>query len=244
MHRLLVACLVALTMIASRVAAADGATVVLDPGRPLDALAAETLLADAIAVAAAAEGVRIEVQEPRLPLANPYAQRATLDVEDLTLVGDDRFAARVAIRIGSAAPLELNLAGAFVRLVAVAVPVRGLPIGTRIDDDDLELQLVPEHRVRNDWLVAPGLLVGKEVRRPLGAGRPVQETAIDAPRLVRRGEAVTLLYQRGGLRLETFGRAQADGAEGTLVEVRNEATGAVVRGRVVGPRRLRVEAAR
>lgn len=241
MIRLLVACLVALTM---NPMTAGATSLVLRPGQALDHAVVDRLLADEIAALTDADGVRLRVRQPNLPLANPYQEDAVLRIDDLRLLPDDGFAARIAIEVGTAAPMYLTLEGDVARLIAVPLPVRGLPVGTFVAAEDLTHKLYAEHRIRADWIVDPAALIGMEARRPLLAGQPIVAAAIDHPQLVRRGDPVRLRFARGGLTLEAAGRAEGDGAMGAIVPARNEATGALLRGRVVGPRTLLVEPAR
>jgi flagella basal body P-ring formation protein FlgA len=217
---------------------------VLRPGQPFDHAATDRLLLEPLAEALAADGVRIAIHAPALPLANPYADDATLVLADLQLLPGDRFRARVTIRTGDSAPMPLVLDGAATVLVRIPVPATTLPVGHTVSDGDLETTLQPVERVREDWLLDEAALVGLETRRPLAAGRPVTETAIGEPYLVRRGDVVALVYRRGGLTLETPARAEADGTIGDRIEARNVASGARVVATVVAPATLLMEPGR
>jgi flagellar basal body P-ring formation protein FlgA len=217
---------------------------VLQPGEALDHGLADQLLAGDLARAMGADDVRVGVRQPSLPLANPYRDTAELRVDDLRLLPNGGFAARVAIHVGSAAPLFVTLEGDVVRMVAIPLPVRALPAGAFVAAADLTTRLFPEDRIRPDWILDADDAVGMEARRLLMEGRPIETAAIVSPQMVRRGDPVRLRFERGGLMLEAPGRAEADGAMGSAIPARNAATGAVVRGVVVGPRTLLVEAAR
>ena len=65
---------------------------------------------------------------------------------------------------------------------------------------------------------------GREARRTLRSGLPVRATDLAEPRLVRRGDAVTIRLRNGGLTISAVGRALADGALGNSIRVFNEAT--------------------
>ena len=60
--------------------------------------------------------------------------------------------------------------------------------------------------------------------RRLNAGAPVRSTDLTAPRLVRRGEAVTISLISGALKITSAGRALSDGGKGEQVRVLNLAT--------------------
>lgn len=217
----------------------------LAPGEPLDRATAQALLAPALTAAAGAvQLLRVNVRQPALPLANPYQTPATLTVIDASLGGLDTFKAVVEIAVGTHAPLRLELAGSIERLIAVPVPTTRVDAGMRLDDITFETLALPLRRVRGAWVQSVDELATKEALRPLLAGQPIAADAVGEPRLVRRGEPVTLAFAAGGLVLETTGVARADGALGALIDVRNTRSGAVVAARVRGPGRVEVEIGR
>ncbi|WIW90548.1 flagellar basal body P-ring formation chaperone FlgA (plasmid) [Sphingobium sp. V4] len=65
---------------------------------------------------------------------------------------------------------------------------------------------------------------GQEATRRLSAGSPVRAKDIAAPRIVRRGEAVTIALSSGALRITAGGRALGDAAQGEAVRVVNLST--------------------
>ncbi|WP_010410992.1 flagellar basal body P-ring formation chaperone FlgA [Citromicrobium sp. JLT1363] len=83
---------------------------------------------------------------------------------------------------------------------------------------------------------------GFEARRPLRSGMPVRASDLTEPRLVRRGQPVTLILRSGALSISATGRALADGALGEPVRVFSEATNQTLDGVVESAGRVRVSA--
>ncbi len=77
-------------------------------------------------------------------------------------------------------------------------------------------------------------LIGRVARRSLTIGDVLQERDFELPILVRRGEAVTMVFARGALRVEAFGLARDDGILGATIRVENLMTQRKLVGRVVG----------
>ncbi len=75
-------------------------------------------------------------------------------------------------------------------------------------------------------------LVGMSARRTLLPGRAIPLIAVGAPRVVRSGASVKLIYVDGALEIMTFGSAMQDGAVGDLIKVRNDDSGVTVNGEV------------
>lgn len=71
---------------------------------------------------------------------------------------------------------------------------------------------------------------GQEARRNLRAGSPVRATDVTTPRLVHRGESVTIEVVSGGLQISSAGRALDDATRGEPVRVLNLATNRTIEG--------------
>lgn len=67
--------------------------------------------------------------------------------------------------------------------------------------------------------LAPADAAGLEAGRNLAAGMIVRSGDLVRPRLVRRGEPVTISWRQAGLTITTSGRALGSGGTGDLVRV-------------------------
>lgn len=83
-------------------------------------------------------------------------------------------------------------------------------------------------------LADPGVIQGYHARRPLAAGRVLTAADIQTPRLIRRGDSVTLVARTGGIEVRAMGRALADAGQGERVGVENLSSRRMLQG-VVGP---------
>lgn len=62
-------------------------------------------------------------------------------------------------------------------------------------------------------------IVGQELKRSLPAGKPVQAENVQTPRLVQRGDEVTVRCLAAGVTITTSGKALDAGGQGDVVEV-------------------------
>lgn len=108
------------------------------------------------------------------------------------------------------------------------VAARTIPAQTLIGPDDLLLQPIDVPGGTDD----PLLLVGMEARTALYAGRPVRPADVGAPALVDRNQIVPLIYDVGGLRIATEGRALGRAGEGEVIRVMNLASRTTVSARI------------
>ena len=75
-------------------------------------------------------------------------------------------------------------------------------------------------------------VVGLVARRTLLPGQSIPINALAAPRVVRAGARVKMVYIDGGLEIVAGGSALQDGAVGQSVQVRNDDSGVTISGRV------------
>jgi flagella basal body P-ring formation protein FlgA len=89
-------------------------------------------------------------------------------------------------------------------------------------------------------LSAKRQIAGKLAARAIGINEILTEPMIAAPKVIERGNALTLIYETPSLKIETPGRAMEDGRIGDVIPVRNPRSGKIVEGKVVDARTVRV----
>ena len=220
-------------------AAAAGPVATLPGGVPLTAGFTQDLLSAALATAAPGEEFDLQLEQPRLPLANPLSSATAITVEGLQFdAGSGRFSALLVGTIGDQVRFRLPAQGRAQSLIELPVLARPLSAGEPIAAADLDWIRVAPDRLRPSSITDAGQLIGSEARRALPPGRVLSERDLQAPRLVARGRTVQLVYRRPGLELQARGIAQADGALGELVRVVNLDSRQQLDGVVVGPDRV------
>jgi len=75
-------------------------------------------------------------------------------------------------------------------------------------------------------------LIGQEARVALYPGRPISASDIGPPAIVKRNEAVKLIFDHGALSISTEGRALGRGAAGEVIQVMNLSSRTIVTGRI------------
>lgn len=103
------------------------------------------------------------------------------------------------------------------RLERREVPSRGGQPFTRLDD-----------------------VIGKQSTRAIQGDDVITASAIDRPTLLKRGSPITLVFDSGSLRVETQGVAEEGGKIGDLIQVKNPASGKMLRAVVLDGRSVRV----
>jgi len=125
---------------------------------------------------------------------------------------------------------------------AVETPVldRTVERGEVISERDFTSQPLPASQARG--AITPEQADGMEASRRLRVGTVVRASDIIAPRLVRRGEPVTIHVRSGGLTISTAGRALANAGMGDPVRVVANSTNKTLDAQVEGSGTVRVAA--
>jgi flagella basal body P-ring formation protein FlgA len=133
----------------------------------------------------------------------------------------------------------LAVAPALASEVPAVFAKRTLRVGALITAADVEMRAVPEHRAAG-LISRPEEAIGREVRRNLYAGRPVEAEDLGVPTVVERNSLVTLAYRRGSIELTTIGRALDSAGLHELVRVINLDSRSTIVGIVAAPGIVRV----
>jgi flagella basal body P-ring formation protein FlgA len=100
---------------------------------------------------------------------------------------------------------------------SVAVLARPVDRGAVLAADDFTQAALPDAAARGALRIAS--VVGMAATRQLAEGSIVRRSDIARPQLVKRGEPVTIRWQRGALTITAQGRALAGGGAGDAVRV-------------------------
>ncbi len=215
----------------------------LAPREPLTAGVVRALVEAALPAQPAGRRLEVAIAEPRLPLANPSDRPVALALEERKLdEARQRFAAQLVVRVDGRVTGVVEIAGPARPLVEVPAPLRPVPEGQPIEPGLLGTVWVPESQLPADVILAAEAILGQEAERRLAPGRPIRQGDLRPARLVRKGEIVTMVFQRGPIELTAQARALQDGAEGERIRAVNLDSERPVSGLVIGRRRLLVGA--
>jgi flagellar basal body P-ring formation protein FlgA len=116
----------------------------------------------------------------------------------------------------------------------VLVSRQPLARGARIEADDLELVERDLSRLPYGYYTDPQAISGQLAKRTIAAAAVITPPMLAPPRLVKRGERVSVIAERGPLKIRTTGKALRDGISGELIQIRADGSQRVVDGVVVG----------
>ncbi len=136
----------------------------------------------------------------------------------------------VGVRCEGSQPWKLYVPVRIARYADVLVVTRSLPRGHLLTAEDLRTERRDLSSHLKTYAGSLGELPGRRLKRPVLAGTPITHNLVDAERIVRRGQKVTLVVDDGGMEIRMAGRALSDGALDQRIRVENVSSRRVVEG--------------
>lgn len=133
-------------------------------------------------------------------------------------------------------PIQADVAA----LPRAVVAARALGKGQVIRSEDIEVQPLATDVGNGERLLSRDEIVGREATKSLVPGQPITGSAVQMPRLVHRGDKVTVTSLAAGVSITTSGKATRDGALGDSVAVELEDPKRQILAKVTGPQSVEI----
>ena len=138
----------------------------------------------------------------------------------------------VGIRCQTPEPWTIYLRGRVTASAAIPVLQHPLNRSELISDDDVVIKNIQIESDLRGIITERGQLVGKVAVRNLIAGQPLRQSDLKAPKLVSRGQSVTITSKVGGLTVTMKGKALGNARAGDRLWVENTSSNKRVEGEV------------
>lgn len=122
----------------------------------------------------------------------------------------------------------------------IVVLTRPLERGAVITPADLTMDIREVSRVNGHYFTALDQAVAKQAKRPMLAGTVLTDSLVDAVKLVKKGQHVTIIAKSSAIDIRMTGKALGNGSAGERVRVRNDKSRRIVEGIVAAPGVVRV----
>ncbi len=129
--------------------------------------------------------------------------------------------------------LALLLTTTAAQAVSVSIVAQTVERGAIVSEADIATRDLPEAEAR--MALPMSAIIGKEATRRLDAGRILRSGDVMSPLMVRKGDPVAILFQRGGLAISAQGKALSGGNAGATVRVQSQTSHALMEALVVAP---------
>jgi flagella basal body P-ring formation protein FlgA len=136
----------------------------------------------------------------------------------------------IELRCPDSKPWHLYVPVRIIGTSPVVVALHAIVAGTEVKAGDLKVEEHDLSELPLGFLDDPAIAVGLIASRPIAGGAYVTNQQLTAPKVVQRGQSVTLLADAGGISVRMAGRALSDGLMNQRVRVQNLSSGKIVEG--------------
>lgn len=172
----------------------------------------------------------------------PADSPATADIIRIDFDADSGFfKAEIAAPSREDRKMQMQISGKIEPMTEVPVLRDTLRAGMVIGARDLKMITVPTHTLNHDVYLNTSDIVGLTPRRLISAGKPLKENQLEEPRIVGRGEPVTMIYNNNGIRLTASGKALENGSKGEVIRVVNMQSSRSIDATVTGTNEVTVQ---
>jgi flagella basal body P-ring formation protein FlgA len=146
----------------------------------------------------------------------------------------------VGIRCPDADGWRIYVTGKVSLLADVLVARESLARGSPVNEDSVELVERDISSLSRGYLNEPSQLEDKVLRRAVSPGMVLTPNMLESPRIIRRGDRVSLEVSQGALAVRMQGEAVMDGRRGERIRVRSLSSKKIVEGVVTAPGVIKV----
>lgn len=132
-----------------------------------------------------------------------------------------RFTSEAEIFADGEQMAKTKLVGRYYRMVKAWVPVRDIAKGKVISEDDLQELMVKASRLKGGAFSSKDDIVGKQASKPLKSGKLIEKNDLHSEIIIKKGQAVTAVYNKKGLQITSKMQALGDAAQGEAVKLLN-----------------------
>lgn len=151
-----------------------------------------------------------------------------------------RFPLQAKIMVNNVFQKRLRLIAKVERSIALVRTSRRIKRGEILTEGDVVLEISKSNRSFKTAITSLEDAVGFEAVHGIGAGRVVTVNSLRKPPLVEKGDRVTLVVEKGSLKITAPGVVREKGFENSLIQVLNLQTKKMVFGKVMDPQTVKV----
>jgi len=152
----------------------------------------------------------------------------------------DNFSAVIVAPSAEDPKKRISVSGRIERLIPVPVLKNTLKSGDIIGAMDIDWIDLPQNRIANGTILNEKDIINMTPRRTAASGKPINANDLENPKMVDRGDSVTLIFQTGPMVLTAKGKALQAGAIGDTVRVSNSDSNKNLQGVITAHREVTI----
>ena len=174
--------------------------------------------------------IRYIVDDLPLPFTLPTGELTWQVIpSDPNIIGSSRFS--LIFSVDGKVRKNMSLRGHFEAMAPVAVAAVQIPKGALLDDTSVTMVNKDITQFSSPCLNIDELK-GKVAIRTIKAGAVIESSAVQLPPVIKKGEVVKIVFNKGSILLTTLGLAKSDGAMDQTIKVQNIASNKILNCRV------------
>lgn len=171
----------------------------------------------------------------------PGGTKENLEITAMNLdIQKDTFSAVIVSPSASDPIKRINVSGRIERIVAVPVLASSLRNGDIIGVRDIDWVDLPQNRIANGTILNESDVINMTPKRTVQGGKPIIGNELERPKMVDRGESITLIFANGPMVLTTKGKSLQAGSMGDSVRVSNIDSNKNLQGTVTAHREVTI----
>ena len=139
----------------------------------------------------------------------------------------------VGVRCTAPRPWTIYVQAHITAYTDALIATRGMRRGDQLSASDFTLKRLDLSSLPRNYLDQPEQAKGLILKRTIQRGTVLVSSILEAPKLVRRGQKVSLLAVRNGIQVRSRGQSLSDGVSGQRVQVKNLRSKRIIEGIVI-----------
>ncbi len=169
---------------------------------------------------------------PEIPEITPGSVKYDVTFSDPDILKSRQV--NVIVKVDGRLENHLTIAGQVHAYLPVVVATEKMNRGTLIESDQVKTEIKNIAEL-TDPCLEPAEVIGKSLKRAVAMNQVITENDLDLPVIIERRQLVTMILQKGALRISTKGRASANGKLGDVIMVKNAGSHQEIPCRIIGP---------
>jgi flagella basal body P-ring formation protein FlgA len=183
--------------------------------------------------------VELSIKTPLPRMTFDGHKKPTIKVKDAHYDSfKNEFTVNLDIKGQNGPSKELTVEGQVFQLTDIPVLSENMRNGDLIRENDVHMMTVRQNDINEAVFLSKNDLIGMTPRRTLREGQPVRLSDLEKPKIVKKGEIITITLKNGPLNLTAKGKAMDHGAKGDIIRVMNTTSKRVIEGQVNAPQRV------
>lgn len=179
------------------------------------------------------------VRELPLPFVIPLGElQITVIPADPNVIGSRRFS--LIYKVDGKTVKNISLRGKLEALTPVAILTRNVKRGAILHPDMVQMQIKDLSQLRAPCTDLREVL-GKKITRSLRSGTVLNNSSIDFPPLIHKGQLVKILINHNGMHLTATGVASMNGKQDQIIRVMNSGSRKTILCKVSAPGLVEVQ---